>query len=297
MRRSPLPALGGAVLLLALSACESDVDVRIAEALRGTADSVTLTDTHVIARCASGDEAKVPITALALDIFGMADIEKQTAVAQSLLEQCEAAKKQKAQAERKESALEKAAAALAIATEGKEPDALRAEVCAALAKQLPRKGDERALKIAEHTRDYGCEDPGEPELGPERLWLVEEKGEGKKKAVYLRLDSQADDGEARDQLTIKCGGKKKMDAYIATTKRLSKGALAVRVDGKKARWKTTLSKSKKAVFVKDAKKHVKALLGKDELVVTLPAKGKPKRVFPIDGIEAALGAHKKLCGL
>lgn len=296
MRRSPALALASSVLL-ALAACESDVDVRIGEALKGTADAVTLTDTHVVARCTGGDEAKVPITHLALDIFGMADIEKQTAVAKSLQQQCEAAKNKKAQAERKESALEKAAAALSIPVEGKAQDALKAEVCAALAKQLPKKGDERAQRIAEHTRDYGCADPGEPELGPERLWLVEEKGAGKKKAVYLRLDSATADGDAADQLTIKCGGKKKVDAYIATTTRLKKGPLQVRVDGKQTRWRTTLSKSKKAVFLKDAKKGVKALLGKKELVVTLPAKGKPKRVFPIEGIEAALAAHQKLCGM
>lgn len=297
MRRSTALAIGCSALALTLAGCDSDIDVRIGEALKGTAESVTLSDTHVIARCTSGDEAKVPLAQLELDIFGMADIEKQTAVAQSLQQQCEAAKKKKAQAERTESALEKAAASLAITVEGKDQAALRQEVCAALAKQLPRKGDERARKIAEHTRDFGCEDPGEPELGPERLWLVEEKGAGAKKALYLRLDSEVPEGEAPDQLTIKCGGKKKLDAYIATTTRLKKGPLSVAVDGKKARWRTTLSKSKKAVFLKDAKKAVKALLDKDQLVVTLPAKGAPKRVFPIDGIEAALAAHKKTCGI
>lgn len=280
-----------------LAACESDIDARIAEALRGMADSVTITDTHVIAACKGGGEARVPATALALDIFGMADIEKQTAVAQSLQEQCDAILKERAQAERTKSALQSAAEALSVDANGKDEAALRAEVCAALAKKLPVRGEERAARIAEHTRDFGCADPGEPALGEERLWQVEEKGAGKRKSVYLRLDSNEQEGTASDQLTIKCGGKKKLDAYLATTTRLGKGPLVITLDGKKARWKTKLSKSKKAVFLKDAKKGVKGMLGKDELVITLPAKGKPKRVFAIDGIEAALEPHKKACGL
>src|SRR5690606_583933 len=116
-----------------------------------------------------------------------------------------------------------------------------------------------------------------------------EKADGKGKTVYLRLDSEANDGESADQLTIKCEGKNKLSAYIATSTALAKTPLVVTVDGKPGRWKTTLAKSKKAVFLKDAKKDVKGLLGKDKLVVTLPAKGRPKRTFPIDGIEAALG--------
>ncbi len=283
-------------LLLSLPACESDVDVRIAAALKGTADTVTIGDTHVVAACTGGAPVKVPVTALDLDIFGMADIEKQTAVAQSLQEQCDAQKQKRKQAERKESALEKAAKQLAITVDGKEQAALQAEVCAALAQQLPKKAEERAQRIAEHTRDFGCADPGPAELGPERLWTIEEKGKGKKRAVYLRLDSEGAAGEARDQLTVKCGANK-LDAYIATTTRLKKGPLTVSVDGERARWQTKLSKSRKAVFLKNAKKDLKALLGKDELVITLPAKGKPKRVFPIDGIEAALESHKKRCGL
>lgn len=295
MRRTSALALGGSALAFLLSACDSDVHVRIGEALKGTAESVTLTDTHVVARCVGGEEAKVPLAELDLDFFGMADIEKQTAVAQSLQKQCDAARRKRAQEERTASALEKAAEALSIPVEGKEQSALKAEVCAALAKQLPRKGDERARKIAENTRDYGCEDPGEPELGPERLWVVEEKGEGAKKALYLRLDSSAESGAA-EQLTIKCAGKK-LDAYISTTTTLRKGPLSSTIDGKKAVFQTTLSKSKKAVFLKDAKKHIKALLGKKELVVRLPAKGTPKRVFPIEGLDAALAAHKGRCGL
>lgn len=297
MRRTSALALAGSAFALVLTACESDVDVRIAEALKGTAESVSLTETHVVARCVGGDEAKVPRAQLDLDLFGMADIEKQTSVARALQQQCDAAQRKRAHEQRAASALGQAATALEISVEDKELDVLRAEVCAALAKQLPRRGEERARKIAEHTRDFGCEDPGEPELGPERLWLVEERGQGAKKAIFLRLESVAEGDGAPDQLTIKCSGKQKVEAYVSTTTRLRKGPVAGTVDGKKARFQTTLSKSRKAIFLKDAKRHVKALLGKEELVIRLPAKGTPKRVFPVAGLDAALAAHKARCGL
>lgn len=284
-----------------LAACDSDLDVRLAAALQGSADSVTITDTHVVAACKGGGEGKVLVDELALDVFGMADIEKQTAVAQRLQQQCDSLVQKRTQEAQAKSALHEAAKKLGVATDGKDEVALRDEICVALTKQLPQRGEQRAEKAAQHTRDFGCPDPGEPELGPGRLWQVEDKGKGKKRTVFLRLDSAAADGsddEGRsDQLTIKCAGRERVDAYIATTTKLNKAPLVVQVDGKKGRFKTRLSKSKKAVFLKDAKKGVKTLLGKDELVVTLPAKGKPRRTFPIDGVEAALAPYAKLCGI
>ena len=48
-------------------------------------------------------------------------------------------------------------------------------------------------------------DAPEPELGPAKLWEAEEKGKGAKKTVYLRLESEANDGESGDHGAVDGG--------------------------------------------------------------------------------------------
>lgn len=281
--------------LLVATGCDSEIDTRIGAALRGTAERVIITETYVEAVCVGGQVVKVPVAELGLDLLGMADIEKQTAVAKQLAQQCEGFVREKAEAERTESTFAAVAKELDL-TLGDEPlEEQRAAVCKALHARLPVRGPARAEAIASHTSEYGCEDPGEPELGPERYWQVETKGKGKQTAVYLRLAADPLT-EEREQLTIRCR-RKKAELYLETQQTVGKGPLVVALDGKKRRWLTRSSKSGSAVFLKDGKKGVRDLLGKKRLEVTYPGKGTEARTFDVEGIEAALKPYRRRCRL
>jgi hypothetical protein len=275
------------------AACDSDMDKRLLGAISSVADEVTIGEAEVVAKCKTGDLAKVPVAELGLDMFGMADIEKQEAVAKKLMATCEAIGKKKREAERVTKLFADVATERDLDISGKEIDEARKIVCDSLAKDLPLKGDKRTEMVTRHRVDYGCEDPGEPELGPERYWQVErEKG-----TVYLKISSEEKDGAASDRFTIRCKGGKKLDAYFATTSRLKKGKISVTADNKRGKWASNLSKSKKSIFLKKPAKDLKLLKGKKTMQVRYPARRKTVATFDIEGFTAAAKNLKGRCRL
>lgn len=279
------------LLMLAGSGCGEEMIGTIATAVQNEAEGLKLTETDLEATCKTGQVVKVPIAELDLNLFGMAEFEKQEAAAKSIVDKCDAFKKEERKEDVHLNALKKVAEEKKLDIEGKEIDDARQVVCDHLATELPLKGARRGELIIRNTGSYGCEAPGEPELGPERYWQIDsEKG-----VVLLKLDSEEREGSAPDRFTIRCKRGKKLDAYFATTERLKKGTLNVRADKRRARWKGNLAKSKKAIFLKAAKKDLKLLKGKKSLKVRYPARKKVEATYDIEGIDAALKKLKGRC--
>jgi hypothetical protein len=293
-RITPVPL---ALLTLCLgSGCE-DLSPKLAAAITDVADSVTITETEVIAKCKDGNEAKVPVSQLELDFLGMADIEKQTAVAKALKDQCESFTREKKQAEAATNTLHEAAKQLKIDHEGKEDDALRTEICDVLKARLPKKDPERADAVTQNTRRFSCPDPGPPEVGPEKMWMMSEDGEGKAKTLYAKLHSTTDDGEGPERFVIKCKGKK-LTAYLTSEKRMKKTKkLALRFDKGTGSYAATMAKDKKSIFFKRPTKDLKKMLAKKKMTVTYPVRSRKKyrATFEIDGMRAAIKPMRKAC--
>lgn len=280
-----------ACTLAPLGGCSEEAVGNIAQAVKNDAEGVKLTDTHLEARCKTGEVVKVPAEELELNMLGMIEFNKQEAAAKSIVDQCDAFKKQERKEDVQLSAFKKVAEEKKLDIEGKDLEAARKIVCDALAAELPLKGDRRTELATRNTTSYGCPDPGEPELGPERYWQIsDEKG-----TVYLKLDSEEKEDSAPDRLTIRCKNGRKLDAYFATTERLKKGRVTARIDKRKKRWRVNLAKSKKAIFLRRAKKDLKALKGKKTLKVRYPARKKVEATFDIEGIDAALKNLKGRC--
>jgi hypothetical protein len=280
-----------ATTTLVASGCSEDAVKAIAEAVKNEADDVKLTDTALEAKCKTGETVKVAKEELEMNVLGMIEFEKQEKAAKSIADQCDAFKKQERKEDVQLSAFKKVAEEKKLDIEGKDVEAARKIICDALAAELPLKGDRRTELITRNTTSYGCEDPGEPELGPERYWVIEED----KGTVYLKLNSEEKEDSAPDRFTIRCKRGKKLDAYFATTDRLKKGRITGKADKRRVRWSANLAKSKKAIFLKKPKKDLKALKGKKKLYIRYPAAKKVEATFDIDGVDAAFKKLKGRC--
>lgn len=297
-RRLVAPLLAATLAGTLGPACKGSMEEKLREVLVQVVDEVSIGESEVVARCKNGEEVKVPTSELELNLFGMAEPERLGIVAKALSSSCEAQARGKVQEESDTKRFAEECAKKKIKCEG-DVEAMRTALCAKLSSDLPLRGEKRDEYIASNARNWGCPDPGPPQIGATGWWEVEEEGKGKKASITLKLASEEAKDGSSSRLTVRCeGGKPSL--YIAGDTKLAKTKkVDAKVDGKKQSWKAAMSTDKTAVFVKDIKPAVAAMSkGKTLLVTFKDARKKTvQRTFDIQGFAAASKGLRKACKL
>jgi hypothetical protein len=288
---------GVALASLLLTGCQGDLEKKLAGTLSSSVETLAIGDPDITVTCrGSGEEIRIPTAELDMDAFGLADLEKLTAVAQKIKNSCEDVARSKREVETTRRNLESRAKELHIAVDGKSNEDLQTAICEAAKAKLPLRGDKRARLILENNQTYGCPDPGEPVLPSWGFWEIDKDGAGKDARVSLRLDSDDEGGARVDRFAIRCVNGKR-DAYVASTESFSSAPITLSVDGKKVAVKPKVSPDKKALLFSDVKKLAPALKGKSKMTVTYKttAKKNVTRTFVVEGIDAAMKKLPKKC--
>ena len=301
VRRATALSLRAVLMGILFSAlgCQGSVEKKLSEVLAEAADGVAIGETEITASCKSGAVAKAKTEALELDTFGMTTPQNLTKVAQSLLSQCNAEEKKAKRHDAQGGRIAEEAKKRRLKVQGKTDDEVKAMVCAALAKELPLRGDKRDDRIRDNATLFGCEDPGPAKVPKTGYWDLDITGSHKHpKKVYLRLEANGDD--VTDRLTLRCLKRGHPEMYVNTVGRVSRRnkTVSVKIGRRTKNWPVKLAKDRKAFFFKDPKKRILTLAGAKKATIKFKDARNKRRSLTFDtiGTSRAIAPLRKMCG-